>query len=284
MTYQISRRAFLITSSAAAAWAAKNGSIRVGCQANGFPLKPNDFPGLLKALESMKGLGYTGFECNYRFVEGEFGRAAPAREQIDGTGVKFIGAHASMDQIGGAQGARIVAGVAALGADCIVMSGKGLSADGRFEKSALLEKAKELERLARLLRENGLRLTYHNHNPEFANHNAEMNGLAENTDSALVAFLMDAGHGYLGGGDPAAFLARHAKRIYGIHLKTFRGKDVSGQVPLGQGDFDFQALAAAVKKTGWPGWLITEEGGGPRPGNTAALGPDREYIRKLFGV
>jgi len=32
------------------------------------------------------------------------------------------------------------------------------------------------------------------------------------------------------------------------------------------------------------GWLITEEGGGPKPGNTTALGPDRAYIRKVFGT
>lgn len=283
MTYNISRRAFLAASSAALAWP-KSGSIRVGCQANGFPMKPNDFPGLLKVLESMKSLGYTGFECNYRFVEGEFGRTAGAREQIERTGVKFIGAHASMEQIGGAQGERILAGVAALGADCIVMSGRGLSPEGQFEKSALLEKAKKLDALGRMLADHKLRLAYHNHNPEFANHNAEINGLAENTDPKLVSFLMDAGHGYLGGGNPAAFLSAHFKRVYGIHLKTFKGKQTSGQVPLGQGDFDFQALAAAVKKTGWSGWIIDEEGGGPKGGNTAAVGPDREYIRKMFGV
>ena len=283
MCSTLSRRAFLAAGSAALMWA-KSGPIRVGCQANGFPLKPGDFPGLLKAIESMKSLGYTGFECNYRFVEGQFDRTAAARAQIERTGVKFIGAHASMEQIGGAQGARILAGVAALGADGIVMSGRGLSPEGRFEKAALLEKANRLNALARTLGEHRLRLAYHNHNPEFANHNAEINGLAENTDPALVQFLMDAGHGYLGGGDPAAFLAGHFKRIYGIHLKTFRGKETSGQVPLGQGDFDFQALAAAVKKAGWSGWLITEEGGGTKPGNTAALGPDRAHIRKLFGV
>ncbi len=283
MQNSISRRVFLMAGSAALAWA-KAAPIRVGCQANGFALKPGDFAALLKALESMKELGYTGFECNYRFVEGEFGRAAAAREQIERTGVKFFGAHASMQQIGAARGAGIVAGVAALGADCIVMSGRGLSPEGRFEKSALLEKAKEMEKLGRLLGAHRLRLAYHNHNPEFANQNAEINGLAENTDPALVSFFMDAGHGYLGGGDPAAFLAGHSKRIYGIHLKTFRGKQTSGQVPLGQGDFGFEALAAAVKKTGWTGWLVTEEGGGPRAGNTAALGPDRAYIRKLFGV
>jgi sugar phosphate isomerase/epimerase len=290
MSHKISRRTVLLAGSAgsaafaALAWATPASSIRVGCQANGFPLKPGDFPALLKALESMKSLGYTGFECNYRLVEGEFGRAAAAREQIERTGVTFIGAHAGMDVVGGQQGARLAAGVAALGADCIVMSSTGLSPEGRFEQSALLQKAKEIEKIARFLRENGLRLAYHNHNPEFANHNAEIDGLAENTSPELVHFLMDAGHGYLGGGDPAAFAARHSKRIYGVHLKTFKGKEVSGQVPLGQGDFDFAALAAAVKKTGWSGWLITEEGGGPKPGNTAALGGDREYIRKLFGA
>jgi sugar phosphate isomerase/epimerase len=256
----------------------------VGCQANGFPLKPGDFPGLLKALESMKSLGYTGFECNYKLVEGEFGRAAGARAQIEKTGMTFIGAHAGMEIVGGADGARIAAGVASLGAEGIIMSGKGLSPEGQFEKAALLAKAKEMEKIARMLKESKLRLAYHNHNPEFANHNAEMNGLAENTDPALISFLMDAGHGYLGGGNPAEFLAGHSKRIYGIHLKTFKGKQTTGQVPLGQGDFDFQALAAAVKKTGWSGWLIDEEGGGPAGGNTAAVGPDRAYIRKLFGV
>lgn len=284
MAHKICRRTFLAVTSAAPFLRASGAPIRVGCQANGFPLKAGDFPALLKALESMKRLGYTGFECNQRFVESEFGRAAAAREEIERTGVKFIGAHASMAQMAGDAGTRIAAGVAALGADCIVMSGSGLSPEGKFEKSALLEKAKTLETFARMLGEHHLRLAYHNHNPEFANHNAEITGLADNTNPALVSFLMDAGHGYLGGGDPAAFMSAYSKRIYGIHLKTFKGPQVSGQVPLGEGDFDFQALAAAVKKTGWSGWLIDEEGGGPIPGNTAALGPDREHIRKLFGV
>jgi inosose dehydratase len=284
MAYLTSRRTFLAVSSAALALAKGGSSIRVGCQANGFPPKQGDFPGLLKALESMKQLGYVGCECNFRFLEGEFGRVAASRKAFEKAGVTLIGAHASMDQLKGEKGAAIAAGVAAFGADCMIVSGKGLAPDGKFEKAALLAKAKELNELGAMLKKNKLKLAYHNHNPEFANDNAEVNGLAANTDPALVSFLMDAGHGYLGGGNPTAFLSGHAKRIYGIHLKTFKGKSVDGQVPLGEGDFGFEALAAAVKKTGWSGWIIDEEGGQPKGGNTAAVGPDRAYIRKIFGV
>lgn len=281
MSFEISRRAFIAAGSVALL-PAQSGSIRVGCQANGFPLKPGDFDALVKALESMKGLGYTGFECNFRLVEGEFGSAARARERIEQTGVRFIGAHTSMQQMPPAKLPALAAGVAALGAECIVMSGQGLANNGVIDPAALRQKAAELETLGKICREKKLRLAYHNHNPEFANHNAEVDGMAEHTDPSLVSFLMDAGHGYLAGGDPAAFLTRHPNRIYGIHLKSFKGP--SEQVPLGQGDFDFQALAAAVKKTNWSGWIITEEGGGSKGGNTAALGPDRRHIKKLFGV
>jgi sugar phosphate isomerase/epimerase len=96
-----------------------------------------------------------------------------------------------------------------------------------------------------------------------------------------VSFLMDAGHGYLGGGNPAEFMTKHSDRILGVHVKTFKGQQ---QVPLGEGDFGFEALAEAIRKTGWNGWLIDEEGGGTKLGNTAAIEADRKYMRKIFGV
>ena len=254
---------------------------RVGCQANGFALKAGDFGTLLDALKKMKELGYTGFECNIRFVEGEFERIAEARKRIEDTGVAFIGAHHSMQNAKPEVFARQVEKIAALGATAIVMSGSGLAKDGKFAPEVLAKKAHELNALGKTCRAGGLRLAYHNHNPEFANHNAEVEGLAKNTAPENLSFLMDAGHAHLGGGDLAAFMTKHSDRILGCHLKTY--KELV-QVPLGQGDWGFEDLAAAVKTTGWSGWLITEEGGGPKTGNTAALGPDREYIRKTFGV
>src|SRR5579863_8382270 len=121
--------------------------------------------------------------------------------------------------------AKTAAGAASLGALRIVMSGTGLSPEGTFEPGALKAKAVEMERMGKVCQANGIRMAYHNHNPEFANHNAEIEALAKATSAELVDFLMDAGHGYLGGGNPAEFMAHHSKRIFGCHVKTFHGKD-----------------------------------------------------------
>lgn len=264
-----------------AATAAPSSRVRVGCQANGFPLKPGDFPGLLAVLRKMQQLGYEGFECNVRFVEPVFDRVGEARKQIEDTGVAFIGAHMSMSTAKPDVFPRWVEGVAALGGANIVMSGSGLAPDGKFAPDALQKKAAQLTSLGKTCRSGGLQLTYHNHNPEFAGGNAEMNGLAGNTQAQDLQFLVDAGPAKLGGGDPAAFLRRHPTRVVGFHLKTYKGLV---QVPLGEGDWDFTDLAAAIQATRWQGWLIAEEGGGPKPGNTAALEPDRAFIRKIFGA
>jgi sugar phosphate isomerase/epimerase len=254
---------------------------RVGCQANGFPIKPGDFAGLIGALKKMRELNYVGFECNIRFVESEFDQVAAARRRIEDTGVAFIGAHTSMQLAKPGVFPRWVGKVAALGGSYIVMSGAGLATNGAFTDEALKKKAAELDALGETCRRGGLRLAYHNHNPEFARQNAEMEALAEATSPDRVQFLMDAGHARLGGGNPAEFMRKYARRIVGCHLKTYRGLV---QVPLGEGDWDFSDLGAAIKASNWSGWLIAEEGGGPKPGNTAALAPDRAYIQKIFGV
>ena len=280
---EISRRVFLGSLSLPLVISAAPAQrTHVGCQANAWPLKPDDFPGLLEVFRKAKALDYVGVECNVRFVQDQFERTAEARKAIEATGVQYIGAHMSMNQAKSPKFPQTAKSVSALGALRVVMSGTGLSPTGNFEQAALKAKAAELERLGRICRQNGVRLAYHNHNPEFANHNAEIEGLANNTSAELLDFLMDAGHGYLGGGDPAEFMMRHSARIFGVHVKTFHGKDE--QKPLGEGDFGFEPLNAAMQTTGWKGWIISEEGGNPRYANNAALAGDRQYIRKVFGV
>jgi sugar phosphate isomerase/epimerase len=278
----MTRRTFLSTSASTGLFCwGKPLTIKVGCQANAWPLKAGDFEQLIQTIQTMKSLGYAGFECNIRFVRGQFDKTSEARRKIEATGVQFIGAHTSIQEAEHENFADFARGAAQLSAEYIVMSGPGLSQDGQFTPDAVEKKAKQIEVLARTCTEAGIHLAYHNHTAEFANHNAEANALADHTDPQLVSFLMDAGHGYQGGGDPAAFMLRSSNRIVGCHLKTFRNN--TQQVPLGQGDFGFEPLAAAIKKTGWTGWLIDEEGGG-KSSNPSAVGPDRKYIRHIFGV
>jgi inosose dehydratase len=254
---------------------------RVGCQANAFVVRNGSFQALLPVLQTIRSLGYAGFECNNHLVQSEFADPAAARRKIQDTGLEFIGMHMSMSEAAKGDLVAISAGGAAMGCRYIVMSAEGLSPTGIFTLAALQEKAKQLEQYGSICKDHGMTLAYHNHMPEFANNNAEMQALADHTDPKLVSFLMDAGHGYQGGGNPAEFLRRNPRRLVGCHVKTFKNK--TEQMPLGQGDFGFEDLAAAIRSTGWAGWLIDEEGGG-KTSDSAAVGPDRAYIRKVFGV
>jgi sugar phosphate isomerase/epimerase len=283
------RRDFIACAAAASAAAsvaprllAESSRPRVGCQVNGFAARTGDFSQLISVLPTIKSLGYAGFECNNHFVLSELDHPADARAKIRASGLEFIGMHTSMAEAEKNDLGRLARGGAALGCHNIVMSAAGLSKDGNFTPDALKEKVATLEKYGRICNSAGMKLAYHNHMPEFANGNAEIQALADHSDPALLSFLIDAGHAYQGGGDPADFMRRNSHRIVGCHIKTFKNKTV--QVPLGQGDFGFEKLAAAVRETKWAGWLIDEEGGGPQGADTAAVAPDRSYFRKIFGV
>jgi inosose dehydratase len=255
---------------------------RVGCQVNGFAARTGDFNELLSVLPSIKSLGYAGFECNNHFVLSELDHPAEARTKIQASGLEFIGMHTSMAEAEKNDLAKLARGGSALGCHYIVMSATGLSPTGNFTPDALNAKIATLEKYGHICNDAGIKLAYHNHMPEFANSNAEIQALADHADPQLLSFLIDAGHAYQGGGNPAEFMRRNPRRIIGCHIKTFKNK--TQQVPLGQGDFGFEDLAAAIREKHWAGWLIDEEGGGPQGSDTAAVGPDREYIRKIFGV
>jgi len=283
----LTRRTFVISSLAASAqlvaFGQPSSKPRVGCQTNGWVVPGDSFEGLLSVLKQAKITGYDGFECNVRFVRSEFPNAGEARKKINDTGMFFIGVHSSYSDDIKPDFDKVARGAARMGAHHVVMSDKGLAPDGKFTPEALHAKVAQLEAVGKVCNDNGIRLAYHNHRDEFANGNAEINGLAANSNPELLHFLIDAGHAYQGGGDPAAFMRQYSQRGVGCHLKTFAADNVT-QVPLGQGRFGFEALAAAVRETRWTGWLMDEEGGGAKIGGPGAVAADREYLRKIFGV
>src|SRR5579875_2566105 len=99
MTVAASRRTFLVASLSAGV-SALGGSrgIRVGCQANAWPLREGDFDQLLEVVRKMRELGYAGFECNVRYLQRYFVPDAEAPKLLTTSGVQFIGTHMSMPQ------------------------------------------------------------------------------------------------------------------------------------------------------------------------------------------
>jgi inosose dehydratase len=260
---------------------------RVGCQANAYPIEPGDFDELLKRATDLKRMGYEGFECNIRFVEGKFGNTEEARAQIESTGMKFYGPHFGLQQTPDSLD-RYVAGAAALGAKHLALSGaaKGIvDADGKLNEDALAKKVDAITHIATLCRKAGLRLAYHNHTVEFQSGGAEIEELLRRTDPDLVSLLLDLGHAYREHADVVAFFSKHHARIDAMHLRDIRAGE---QVPLGQGELDFSGLASLIRQTGWNGWLTVEEEGLHKSKEPAALDSilqsDRNTIRKVFGV
>ncbi len=126
---------------------------------------------------------------------------------------------------------------------------------------------------AALLKAHGLRLSYHNHNPEFAplaNGKTGMQLLLEHTDPALVTFELDVGWVAAAGANPAAFLKAHAGRFRLMHVKDIK----AGSKPnfalsmdpsnVGAGAVDWKAVLPAGLAAGVSHFFVEQEA--PFPG------------------
>lgn len=277
----LSRRTLLI-SGAGLAFAQTRGP-RPGVQTNAWDIEEGNFASLLSVLARIRKLDFAGFETNIRFLRSEFTRPAEARRKFADLGLTAIGAHYGLvepyqpDII-----VRDAAGAASVGAQYLVTSHKGLSPNGRFTPDQLRAKARFLNETGQRCRAEGIRIAYHNHQPEFANNSAEIEGLLQRTDPDNMMLLWDSGHAWLAGCDLPAFLRRHATRIAGIHVRDYRDRK---SVPLGQGTVPLGDLASAIRQARWAGWLIDEEErpNEPKP-EERAVQPSREHMRKVFGV
>ena len=235
--------------------------IRFGVQLNAFPINPKNFQTFLDALAEVKQVGYQGFEAGFRLVNQQFDDPAPARRQIEQTGLTFFGIHIFLPSFEMYDPSTHIAapslyepvarGGAALGAKHLILSGapaadpeqlkhkiEGLNAAGRFAKSV------------------GITAAYHNHWWEFESKIGEIEALYTKTDPELVHFVLDAGHAFHAGANVPAFIRSHSARIVGYHLRDFKNDQY---VELGTGDFPLRQVAATIIEIGWKGWVENEE-------------------------
>jgi inosose dehydratase len=132
---------------------------------------------------------------------------------------------------------------------------------------------KRLTALAERMADFGVGMAFHHHMGTIVETNSEVDRLMAATGNA-VGLLFDCGHSIFSGGDPAALLRRHVRRVVHVHCKDSR-RDILDRarasdesfmqavldgvftVP-GDGFIDFPALFAILHDAGYAGWLVAE--------------------------
>ncbi len=133
-----------------------------------------------------------------------------------------------------------------------------------------------LDKLAGLCRDaHGLKLVFHPHCDATIETEEDIEHLLAATDPGLVGLCMDTGHHLYSGGDPVRFWRKHHARMPYLHLKsmnegmlrTMRRENLPWGVAVARGvtdepargAVDFEALAEALRETGYHGYAIVEQ-------------------------
>ena len=151
--------------------------------------------------------------------------------------------------------------------------------------------ADRLTRFARHTLAHGVRVAYHHHMGAYVETPADVDNLMARVGDE-VGLLFDSGHMTFAGGDAAAMLGKHVKRVCHVHCKdvrpdvvrlarnrnwSFLESVINGAFTVpGDGAIDFAALLAILHEHGYAGWLVVEAEQDP------VVAPSYAYADKGF--
>ena len=259
-----------------------------------------DFEGTLQKVHDM----------GYEYVEfaGYYGRSGEEiRDILQRIGLKCVSVHQSPDWIL-SEGQKAIDFLKAFGTKyCIV---PWYPADRHFGTPAWKETLENFTKAATLLRENGMKLGYHNHDFEFQTYEGKflLDLLYENIPQELLEPELDTCWVHYAGVEPCSYIRKYAGRMNVIHIKDFvctklgggpvyalidsQGKaskkptaEESGFrfAPLGQGIQDWNAILHAAEDAGVTYAIVEQDDTYELPSLEAAR-MSREYLRKEFGL
>ena len=133
---------------------------------------------------------------------------------------------------------------------CQSMAANTKTADGwKWHADGLTE-------LGRKTKREGILTGYHNHPTEFT----EVEGklpfeiLAGGTDPELVKFQLDLGSVAVAGHDPLKVMQQHKGRLFSIHAKDVKDRQIG--IAVGEGTLDWKNLFAEAKKQGLMNYAV----------------------------
>lgn len=148
---------------------------------------------------------------------------------------------------------RVADRVAELGAPHLVVGGGAKRAAGvRDSDYARLGAA--LEQVVGIAKERGLIAHYHPHLTTIVEGPDDVRRIFGETS---IDFCPDTAHLAAAGGDPAAMIREHRKRISYVHLKGWQ-REPFAFTPLDRGDLDSGPIVKALVETEFDGWVAVE--------------------------
>lgn len=203
-------------------------------------------------LQEVKETGYDGVETGNlynRYSPGE------VESMLKATGLSISGCHGGFgeftdpDKVDG-----YIRFLKDVGAKSLMVSGVGRHDEGlpAYDMAAAL-----FDRVGRQCADEGIDFCYHNHAWEFdlIDGVVPMHYLISKTNPDYVKLCIDVYWVYVGGEDPAEFIAKYADRAAYFHFKDGR-KGVFSE--LGRGEVNFNGLMPEVRNVA-PQWIVYEQ-------------------------
>jgi len=228
---------------------------------------PLSFDGLLARVAEA---GFEGVEFAYRVPEED---PDAVRRRLADVGLDAASAHVPIGKLEGGDAEPTREAYARIGCDDIVVP--GLDAEYFRSETGIGRAVDRLDAAGSRLDAAGTELHYHNHDHEYADVDGRA-GFLRFIEASDVSLELDVGFLKLAGDDPVERIDAVGDRCRLLHLKDV-DLDAGKSVPLGEGDVDLEAVAAAFRRNGGE-WLIYEyEGADP----LATLGGAADRLREL---
>jgi len=215
-----------------------------------------DPEGTVRAVAQM---GYQGVEFYAPYYDWTESQTKQMRKLLDDLGIRCYSTHNSEAYLSASNISRTRDMNSILGGKYVVLA----SASPKIRLNDWKSVADTLNTAAEKLEPAGLKVGYHNHQPEFTpvEGRKPIEILAENTKSSIMLQL-DVGTCLEAGSDPVAWIRANPGRIRSIHCKDWSPDKEKGYTVLfGEGVADWKGIFAAAESQGGVEYYLVEQEG-----------------------
>ncbi len=213
-----------------------------------------DYLGTVRRVAAM---GYRGIQTHHKAVDAQALKALA--EELD---IAVVGMHCPLDVLRDdvAAAAAFAKGVGCRDITCPYLAGEYQCEDGFRKAADIMNKA------GRVLKQEGLRLSYHNHSFEFRDYGGRLGYdiLFDALDPEVVEAELDVYWLQHGRQDPLEYIRRFSGRLPLLHIKDMEPGEERFFAEIGEGILDWKAIFAAAAEAGVE-WAIVEQDNWRRP-------------------